>query len=227
MNICGIYKIENLINHKVYIGSSKDINNRFRLHKYHLINNKHHNLHLQSSYNKYGINKFRFDILEECKENELIKQEQEKLDLFKMFTFVYNTGCCVDNPKRGTHLSKETKQKMSKSLKGRMPCFKGKKHSEESKEKNRKSHLGKTAWNKGSQWSEETKKKMRKPHKTNHIPWNKGKNQPEETKQKISNSLKGCIPWNKGLSYSNLQKGIITNKQSSKTTTNDSPEIGN
>ena len=31
--ISGIYKIENLINHHVYIGLSKDIPNRWRGHK--------------------------------------------------------------------------------------------------------------------------------------------------------------------------------------------------
>lgn len=31
--ISGIYKIENLINHKVYIGQSKDIKSRFNQHK--------------------------------------------------------------------------------------------------------------------------------------------------------------------------------------------------
>ena len=31
--ISGIYKIENLINHKVYIGQSKDINKRWSRHR--------------------------------------------------------------------------------------------------------------------------------------------------------------------------------------------------
>ena len=37
----GIYKIENIINNKIYIGSSKNIIKRFNQHKYELRNYNH------------------------------------------------------------------------------------------------------------------------------------------------------------------------------------------
>lgn len=58
--ISGIYKIENLINHKVYIGQSKDIKFRLYQHK-HCESNKH----LKCAFEKYGIENFSFEIIKE------------------------------------------------------------------------------------------------------------------------------------------------------------------
>ena len=65
MTIQGIYCIENTTNNKKYIGSSCDIYNRWATHKYQLRRNTHANKHLQSSWELYGEEKFRFGILEE------------------------------------------------------------------------------------------------------------------------------------------------------------------
>ena len=58
--ISGIYKIENLINHKVYIGQSKNIYKRWKSHinSYEKIKK-----YLYSSMRKYGIENFSFEIL--------------------------------------------------------------------------------------------------------------------------------------------------------------------
>jgi predicted GIY-YIG superfamily endonuclease len=72
----GIYKIVNLINNKVYIGSSKNIEYRITKHKYNLRQNCHINKHLQSSYNKYGEENFKFEIVTLTKESILRKAEQ-------------------------------------------------------------------------------------------------------------------------------------------------------
>jgi group I intron endonuclease len=63
--IAGIYQIVNTKNGKSYIGSSKNIKLRFGIHKSALKNNRHHCVHLQRSYNKHGIDTFKFDILKE------------------------------------------------------------------------------------------------------------------------------------------------------------------
>lgn len=84
--IIGIYKITNLINNKVYIGSSISIMNRFSTHKRLLIKNIHFNKHLQSSFNKYGISNFKFEILEDLKfiDKNLIQEREEfNIKLYK------------------------------------------------------------------------------------------------------------------------------------------------
>lgn len=73
--ISGIYGIRNLINNKIYIGSSKNIYNRVKRHKNLLKNNTHDNTYIQRSYNKYGLNNFIFFIIEECDISELLERE--------------------------------------------------------------------------------------------------------------------------------------------------------
>jgi group I intron endonuclease len=60
----GIYKITNCISGKFYIGSTKRFKKRQRDHFGILKRNKHHNKHLQASYNKHGRKNFLFEILE-------------------------------------------------------------------------------------------------------------------------------------------------------------------
>lgn len=73
--ISGIYCIENMINHKKYIGLSKNISQRFSNHKTHLNGGYHINDHLQSAWNKYGEDNFKFYIIETCCEGELKEKE--------------------------------------------------------------------------------------------------------------------------------------------------------
>jgi group I intron endonuclease len=61
---CGIYIIKNLVNNKIYIGSSVNIGNRFNQHKNSLRKNKHHNKYLQKSWNKHGEENFEFIVIE-------------------------------------------------------------------------------------------------------------------------------------------------------------------
>lgn len=59
---CGVYKIENQINGKMYAGKTiQKFKYRFSRHKNGLRNNKHFNDHLQNSWNKYGADNFNFE----------------------------------------------------------------------------------------------------------------------------------------------------------------------
>ena len=64
----GVYQIKNIVNGKIYIGSASSkfgFNSRWSRHVFDLKNGKHHSKHLQSSWDKYGSDKFKFEILEE------------------------------------------------------------------------------------------------------------------------------------------------------------------
>ena len=71
--ICGIYKIANKINGKVYIGQSQDIYARWYEHK--RASKKRAEYALYAAFNKYGFDNFSFEILEKCSLEELGEKE--------------------------------------------------------------------------------------------------------------------------------------------------------
>lgn len=83
--LCGIYKITNKINNKMYIGQSKDIINRWDKHKNELNSNKHKNDYLQKSWNKYGEENFDFEIIVLCEPAELNRLEKHYIDKYDTF----------------------------------------------------------------------------------------------------------------------------------------------
>ena len=85
MFVCGVYKIINTENGKVYIGSSKDIDRRWREHVRELELNTHINAHLQNAWNKYGKKSFKFEVIEQCDEQKRYEREQHYIDLYKPF----------------------------------------------------------------------------------------------------------------------------------------------
>lgn len=74
-DLCGIYKIVNIVNDKIYIGQSKHIKQRWCEHKKELKKNKHRNEYLQRAWNKYGESNFIHEIIELCDESELDEKE--------------------------------------------------------------------------------------------------------------------------------------------------------
>ncbi len=71
METSGIYCIRCMLNGKVYIGQSKNMLNRCKVHADNLDRGKHHNEHLQNAWTKYGPDEFEFRVLEECPEEML------------------------------------------------------------------------------------------------------------------------------------------------------------
>ena len=88
--VCGIYRIENLINHKSYIGQSIDIYERWVEHKWALNNQQHNNTHLVRSWYKYGPDNFEFTIIERCNEIELNDREIYWVDYYDAYYNGYN-----------------------------------------------------------------------------------------------------------------------------------------
>lgn len=121
----GIYKITNLVNRKIYIGSAYNLSNRFSVHKYTLKNNKHKNKHLQSAWNLYGEQNFLFEILEIIEDKKLvIEREQYYLDFYKPHdkNVGYNVAKKAGNT-AGIKASEETRKKQSEAAK-RRPKYK-------------------------------------------------------------------------------------------------------
>lgn len=83
MNNAGVYLIENLVNGKVYCGSSKNLSQRFQHHRWRLRKGTHENPHLQAAYSKYGEESFTYRVVEFVeKEEDLVIREQYWLDQF-------------------------------------------------------------------------------------------------------------------------------------------------
>lgn len=83
--ICGVYKITNKANNKIYVGSSNNIKYRWSQHKTQLKNKTHKNSHLQRAWNLYGENSFIFEIIEECSPDVQFEREQYYLDSLNPF----------------------------------------------------------------------------------------------------------------------------------------------
>lgn len=89
----GIYAIQNKVNGKIYIGSSKNIARRLKQHYQLLTRNKHHSYKLQADWNKYGEDAFEVFVVEEILDRELLEQiEQNYLDNYKACSKGYNVA---------------------------------------------------------------------------------------------------------------------------------------
>ena len=183
----GIYKILNLINNKVYVGSAINLNSRKNQHFSDLRLNKHVNNHLQYTYNKHGECNLKFIIIEYLDNNEeLIKREQYWMDSLQSYNDNHGYNIC---PIAGNCL--------------------GKKHSETTKDKLRISSMN----NKhalGYKHTEEAKERMRSPRKNKGGGRPKGFSQSEEVKLKLSILLKGRISPMKGKKHTNDSKKKIS-----------------
>lgn len=216
----GVYKLTNLINNRIYIGSAKRFKERWKQHHYALKNNKHSNKFLQADYNKCGEDAFKFEVLEVIsgeKQDRLLIEEKYILQFFDKGENCYNL-CNRAISREGTKSNNplSTKEKMSISMKkawGRM--------SEETKQKRneliRVAHTTPEAKERiKSKWQDENyREKMKKFSKQNG-GWNKGikfpqysgsnhpmygKKHSQQTIDKIKETIKnsGRTPWNKGI----------------------------
>lgn len=106
-----IYKLECLVNGKVYIGQTKNRRKRWDEHRYDLRRGIHHSIHLQMAWNKYGEENFKFSVLEQCTPEESDERERYWIDLYqsndKSKGFNLESGGL-----RFKELSEETKRKI-------------------------------------------------------------------------------------------------------------------
>jgi len=173
----GIYSITNTVNGKIYIGLANNVVARKSGHYYALRRNIHKNIHLQTAWNKYGEESFKFEKIETCEKDFLIEREDYWAKLLKVHDreYGYNlneTG--IDN------LNKQSTESIQKRVATRK--INGVVLSEEGRKKIGEAAKGNT-YNKGRKASEETKKKLSESHK--------GKKPNEEVIKKFTDRMKG------------------------------------
>jgi group I intron endonuclease len=175
----GIYKITSPSN-KIYIGQSVNIETRFRKYKY--LNCKRQT-YLYNSFQKYGVENHKFEIIEECSLEQLNEREIYWGNYFNVLDknglnlrLGDARGKCSEEMKlkigkgnKNKIMSEEARNNISKALKGRKitwetPGPKGYKHSEESKEKMRKPRVNK--WEREKLVSESIVKEIREKYST-------------------------------------------------------------
>ena len=83
MKISAVYRITNTITGDFYIGSSKNVKQRWACHKCQSTWNEHPNNPLYLDMKKYGVDKFELEILEEVEPVELKEMEQQFIEILK------------------------------------------------------------------------------------------------------------------------------------------------
>ena len=81
--ISAVYKITNTITGDFYIGSSNNVERRWKEHKYPSIWKRYPNSQLYLNMQKYGVDKFIFEILAEVEADSLKETEQQFIELLK------------------------------------------------------------------------------------------------------------------------------------------------
>ena len=131
MKVSGVYKIVNTITGDFYIGSSKDVKQRWAVHKCQSVWKQCPNKQLYKDMLKYGVDKFEFEILEEVEAEKLKETEQKFIETLKP---TYNSNNANGlNIERYKEYNKKYQKKYYKSDK----CKKYRK-SAEYKESNKK-----------------------------------------------------------------------------------------
>lgn len=175
--ICGIYKFENKLNNKVYIGKSTNIYVRYKVHLKNVANGK--TTRFYSALRKYGIDNFNFEIIEECPKKRLNERERYYISIYNSNdpSYGYNMTVGGDGGKTcevpwnkgiplAEYMSPEQLKKMGDKI---SKANKGRKLTNEHREKISKNHAH--YWkDKVSPWkdkhpTEETKKKQSDSHK--------------------------------------------------------------
>ena len=183
--ISGIYKITCLINHKIYIGSSFNIKARIKKHFKQLQENKHINPHLQSSFNLYKKENFKWEIVELCSVDELIEREQFWMDLTNCYDRNIGFNNCIKSDRPLGYKHTEENKKIMSILK------KGKKLKPEHILKIKKSNTGKKR-------TKDQKEKMSKIKMGDKNPMY-GKKETDEHKKRRMKNMLSKPRWNKGL----------------------------
>ena len=119
MKISAVYKITNTVTGKFYIGSSKNVKQRWAVHKCKSKWNEHPNNPMYLDMRKYGIEKFDFQLLEVVEEGKLKETEQQFIETLKPSYNNYNAnGLNIER-------KKESHKKANKQYNNQLCCYNG------------------------------------------------------------------------------------------------------
>ena len=90
MKTSGVYKITNTITGDFYIGSSKDVKQRLAVHKCPSVWKQYLNKQLYKDMQKYSVDKFEFQVIEEVEPEHLKEAEQKFIETLKPTYNNYN-----------------------------------------------------------------------------------------------------------------------------------------
>lgn len=188
-----IYKLTNIINHKIYIGQSKDVAQRWRHHRASVKNNRPTQI-VHHAMIKHGLDNFVFEIIFSCYTQDDINWAEE------YFIHYYDSR----NPEKGYNLTnggsvapktEEWKRKVSEKLMGHEVT-------QEARDKISQGNTGKirtdefkknvSIFHKGKEVSEETRQLLSTINLGNKN--NLGHKHSDESKQKMSKANKGRKP---------------------------------
>lgn len=157
-----IYKIENKINGKCYIGQTiRNLDERVSEHL-------RKNYYIGRALNKYGLHNFDIDVIDYAESiDELNSKECFYIEKYNSMTPQGYNLCDGGGRTLGFKHTEESKKSMSNNKKGKYTGednhFYGKKHTEATKEKMR------LAWKTTRIMTEEQKEKLRKAHVTKQV----------------------------------------------------------
>lgn len=137
----GIYVIENIVNNKKYVGKSKNVYKRIHQHVSDILileRNYNENPHLLNSVNHYGLDNFKYYIVEEFIQDENLEENLKIRELYwmkELNTLDRKFGYNLRYDSEGKcFCSQETKDKISKRAKKDWENGSHKDHSKKLKE---------------------------------------------------------------------------------------------
>ena len=83
MKISAVYKITNTITGDFYVGSSNDVKRRWAAHKWPSSWKRFPNNQMYIDIQKYGVEKFDFEVIEEAEIGQLKEKEQQFIETLK------------------------------------------------------------------------------------------------------------------------------------------------
>lgn len=151
VEMIGIYEISK-DGECLYIGQSVNIAKRWWMHRWMLANGRHSNAHLQAIASRYGVDAFKFSVIEETEsvegltelEKKWINELRPRCNMIEpcesgAWSFTDEARRKISEKNKGKVYSAETRRKLSERARERYSSrpanFKGAHHSEESRRK--------------------------------------------------------------------------------------------